>query len=192
MPIKISKVAKDLNIALPTVIDFLQSKGINVDMNPNTRIDDNAYNMLVAQYGNDKVPAKSAERQGKPATAAAPEKNTQKPTDTKEPSGVNGPRVIGHIQLDKHGNPIAPEKPKPAPQEPAPHLRLKQSPNPNRNPSPSLPRSLLPLQNPRLSRNPNPSPLPLPSLSLSPSLNRNPSPSPHRSLPSPKPQSLKL
>lgn len=37
---KISKVAKDLNIALPTVIEFLQSKGINIDMNPNARIDE--------------------------------------------------------------------------------------------------------------------------------------------------------
>ena len=48
--IKISKVAKDLNIALPTVIEFLQSKGINIDMNPNSRIDEDAYNLLVAAY----------------------------------------------------------------------------------------------------------------------------------------------
>ena len=46
--IKIIKVAKDLNIALPTVIDFLQSKGINVDMNPNSRIDEDAYKLLVS------------------------------------------------------------------------------------------------------------------------------------------------
>ena len=53
--IKISKVAKDLNIALPTVIDFLQSKGINVDMNPNSRIDEDAYKLLVSHYGDDKA-----------------------------------------------------------------------------------------------------------------------------------------
>ena len=120
MPIKISKVAKDLNIALPTVIDFLQSKGINVDMNPNTRIDDNAYNMLVAQYGNDKVPAKSTERQGKTTTPSSAEKPAKQAAESQTASETHGPRVIGHINLDRHGNPIAPEKPKVAAPEPKP------------------------------------------------------------------------
>ena len=37
---KISKVAKDLNVALPTVIEFLRKKDITIDDNPNTRVED--------------------------------------------------------------------------------------------------------------------------------------------------------
>ena len=134
MPIKISKVAKDLNIALPTVIDFLQSKGINVDMNPNTRIDDNAYNMLVAQYGNDKVPAKSTERQGKTTTPSSAEKPAKQAAESQTASETHGPRVIGHINLDRHGNPIAPEKPKAAAPEPKPQLKPEPKPEPKPQP----------------------------------------------------------
>ncbi len=35
---KISKVAKDLNVSVPTVIEFLRTKNIEIDDNPNTRI----------------------------------------------------------------------------------------------------------------------------------------------------------
>ena len=51
---KISKVAKDLNVAIPTVIDFLRKKGISIDDNPNARIEDDAYNLLVNEFSTDK------------------------------------------------------------------------------------------------------------------------------------------
>ena len=54
MPTKISKVAKDLNVAIPTVIDFLRKKGISIDDNPNARIEDDAYNLLVSEFKTDK------------------------------------------------------------------------------------------------------------------------------------------
>ena len=38
--IKISKVARDLNVALPTVVEFLRGKDISVDDNPNARIEE--------------------------------------------------------------------------------------------------------------------------------------------------------
>ncbi len=59
---KISKVAKDLNIALPTVIEFLQSKGINIDMNPNARIDESAYGLLMGEYSSDKAEKSKSEK----------------------------------------------------------------------------------------------------------------------------------
>ncbi|PWL60466.1 MAG: translation initiation factor IF-2 [Bacteroidales bacterium] len=158
MPIKISKVAKDLNIALPTVIDFLQSKGINVDMNPNTRIDDNAYNMLVAQYGNDKVPAKSTERQGKTTTPSSAEKPAKQAAESQTASETHGPRVIGHINLDRHGNPIAPEKPKAAAPEPKPQPKPEPKPEPKPQPKPE------PKSEPKPQPKPEPKPQPKPAV----------------------------
>ena len=96
--IKISKVAKDLNIALPTVIEFLQSKGINIDMNPNSRIDEDAYNLLVAAYSSDKAQKSKSEklssdrqkeRAVKPEPKAEPEaKEIKIPTTTIKPKVV--------------------------------------------------------------------------------------------------------
>ena len=43
---KISKVAKDLNVSVSTVIDFLRKKNIEIDENPNTRIEDEVVDLL--------------------------------------------------------------------------------------------------------------------------------------------------
>lgn len=118
--IKISKVAKDLNIALPTVIEFLQSKGINIDMNPNSRIDEDAYNLLVAAYSSDKAQKSKSEklssdrqkeRAVKPEPKAEPEAK-----EIKIPTTTIKPKVVGHIDLDAHGKPVKKSEPEPKPQ----------------------------------------------------------------------------
>ncbi len=52
--IKISKVAKDLNVALPTVVEFLRGKNITVDDNPNARIEEEVVDLLVSAFKSDK------------------------------------------------------------------------------------------------------------------------------------------
>jgi len=99
--IKISKVAKDLNIALPTVIDFLQSKGINVDMNPNSRIDEDAYKLLVSHYGDDKAVKKLDE----PNAEVRQTEKTKEIETKKATINVSAPKVVGHIDLDAHKRP---------------------------------------------------------------------------------------
>ena len=47
---KISKVAKELNIALSTVTDFLRSKNIEVEDSPNARIDEDAEALLKQHF----------------------------------------------------------------------------------------------------------------------------------------------
>ena len=51
---KISKAAKDFNVSIQTVVDFLQKKGITIDNNPNSRIDEQAYDLLVKEYQPDR------------------------------------------------------------------------------------------------------------------------------------------
>ena len=50
MAIKISKVANDLNVGIPTLVEFLQKKGQEVGdaSNLNMRISDEQYEMLVS------------------------------------------------------------------------------------------------------------------------------------------------
>ena len=53
MPTKISKVAKDLNVGVNTAVEFLRKHNVNVDDNPNARIDDEAVELLVKEYSKD-------------------------------------------------------------------------------------------------------------------------------------------
>ncbi len=124
---KISKVAKDLNVALPTVVEFLRGKGIDVDdNNPNARIEDDAVDVLYKEFKTDKDQKQkshqfSNERQQQKdkdketaKSAAAP----QGPAEIKLTSEINKPKILGKIELDRHGNPVKP-KPEPAPAQPA-------------------------------------------------------------------------
>ena len=54
MSIRINKVIKEFNIGLERVVDFLAEKGIAVEANLNTKIDDEAYALLSQAFGADK------------------------------------------------------------------------------------------------------------------------------------------
>ena len=54
MPIRISKVIKDLNVGLDTIVEFLSSKGEKVEQNPNAKITDEQYDLLVEEFDTDK------------------------------------------------------------------------------------------------------------------------------------------
>ncbi len=111
---KISKAAKDLNVGLPNIIEFLRSKGISVDDNPNARIDDSVYDMLVAQFKTDKDLKNkseqfSSERQKeKKAPKEAPKPVEEIKVTVQQPSK---PVVVGKIDLDNIGRPAKPAAP---------------------------------------------------------------------------------
>ncbi|MGM9821594.1 MAG: translation initiation factor IF-2 [Muribaculaceae bacterium] len=112
---KISKVAKDLNISLQTAVEFLQKKDITVDDNPNTRIEDDVVDILVKEFKSDKdLKSKSekfsSDRQQK-REKERPAKPEQ-PEEIKLPSEINKPKILGKIELDAKGNPVA-SKPEP-------------------------------------------------------------------------------
>ena len=51
---RLSKVAKNLNVGLNTLVEFLHKKGITVEANPMTKIEEEQYNLLVAEFSKDK------------------------------------------------------------------------------------------------------------------------------------------
>ncbi len=53
--IKISTVARDLNVALPTVVEFLRGKNITVDDNPNARIDEDVADLLASNSADSRA-----------------------------------------------------------------------------------------------------------------------------------------
>ena len=143
--IKISKVARDLNVALPTVVEFLRGKNITVEEdNPNARIDEEVADLLIKEFESDKNQKNKSQEltntRVKPKAAPAP-----KPAPAPAPTGeikvesqINRPKILGKIELDRHGNPV---RPKPevheAPKAPAAPAMTAASEAPKAAPAPA-------------------------------------------------------
>lgn len=52
--IRLNKVVKDLNVGLSTAVEFLRKKGHVVEENPNFKISEDQYTILVKEFSNDK------------------------------------------------------------------------------------------------------------------------------------------
>ena len=104
---KISTVAKDLNVALTTVIDFLHKKNIQIDDNvsPNTRVDDSVVALLTKEFSQDKdIKKRSAsaiERRGEQRAKAQTTTDPAAAEPVRLKSEANKPRILGKIELDK-------------------------------------------------------------------------------------------
>ena len=62
MSIRLNKITRDLNVGITTVVEFLQKKGFTVEANPNTKISDEQYDLLVKEFSTDKDLKKKTER----------------------------------------------------------------------------------------------------------------------------------
>lgn len=54
MSIRLIKVSKNLNVGINSLVEFLQKKGINIEANPNAKIEEEQYELLIAEFGKDK------------------------------------------------------------------------------------------------------------------------------------------
>lgn len=54
-PKRLSKVAKELNVGISTLVEFLSEKGLEENAKPNTKIDDSTYEALLTQFMPDKA-----------------------------------------------------------------------------------------------------------------------------------------
>jgi len=52
---RLNKVAKEFNISISTIVDFLSTKGMNIDSNPNTKIESDILGILEGEFADDKV-----------------------------------------------------------------------------------------------------------------------------------------
>jgi len=50
---RLSKVARDFNVGISTIVDFLHRKGFDIDTNPNNKISDEAFHLLEKEYKSD-------------------------------------------------------------------------------------------------------------------------------------------
>ena len=122
---KISKIARDFNVALPTLIDFLRKKGITIEDNPNARVDDSVLDIIVKEYQTDRVQKTksdnlSGDRHGKtkerqPEQRQAPEIKNRGPGAARaQGRGTHRSRlaqVYGDIAVGRGGRRACQERP---------------------------------------------------------------------------------
>lgn len=125
--IRVSKVLKEFNIGLGTLVDFLKSKKIEIKASPGTKIDSECYDLIKKEFGKDqilkdqskKIAIKVKEITEKAENEKAESKDEETPveevfikTTLVEPPA---PKIIGKIDID---NINKPSKATPQPVEP--------------------------------------------------------------------------
>src|ERR1700741_3660513 len=53
--LRLSKVAKELNIGLHNIVEFLETHGHHIETNPNAKIDDAQYELLLKEFQSEKL-----------------------------------------------------------------------------------------------------------------------------------------
>lgn len=59
---RLSKIAREFNVGISTIVDFLQGKGETIDSNPNTKVTTEQYDMLLKEYSSDLTIKKESEK----------------------------------------------------------------------------------------------------------------------------------
>lgn len=108
MAIKLSKVCKELNVGLSTAVEFFNKHDVTIAEDPNTRITDEQYMMLVKEYNKDMALKIEAEEQARQRSQKTSEKQAIKEQDeSAEHVHTQGIKIkpVGHINLDSIENP---------------------------------------------------------------------------------------
>ena len=144
-PIRLGKAAGELNVGLSHIIEFLSSKGITIDTNPNTKLDTEQYEMLCAEFAadqalNEKSKGVLTSREKRESLSLGDSKKEEPPVVKEEPAmnveeikrqvaeekapskPESGLKVVGNIDLNalkpkKKVVEAKPEEPKPLPEE---------------------------------------------------------------------------
>ena len=64
-PVRLSKAAREFNLGVETIVDFLASKGIEVERKPNTKLEPEHYALVRANFADEKVAKQKAKQKSK-------------------------------------------------------------------------------------------------------------------------------
>ena len=111
--IRLNKAVKEFNISMSRLVEFLQSKGFEVDANPNAQLEAAAYDVLEAEFAKDGEQRKASQEV---VITKVPEEKLviedNKPEVIKAKSERPETKILGKIVLE-------PKKPEPVMEEPA-------------------------------------------------------------------------
>jgi translation initiation factor IF-2 len=122
---RLSKVAKELNVSIGTITDFLKSKGHQIENNPMAKISEDIYGLLLNEYQSEKA-AKEEAKQITSSTKAKKESISLDP-EAKKPEVKKEEEEI----IIKNVQPVATPTPKPKEKE-----KEKEIPKPEKKEAP--------------------------------------------------------
>ncbi len=103
---RLSKIAKELNVGIANIVEYLGSKGIEIDGRPNTKITPEAYDILKQQFSADVEEHKrstqvaQARREEKEAIRAeVAQKSEKKKSVIKAKADLVGPKMVSKIEV---------------------------------------------------------------------------------------------
>ncbi len=104
---RLSKIAREFNVGISTIVEFLNKKGYEVDPNPNTKITEDIYDILIEEYSADISVKKESDLlslknlRDKKETISINDIDQQKPSqvDVEEEFFIKDPTASGKIDL---------------------------------------------------------------------------------------------
>jgi translation initiation factor IF-2 len=119
---RLNKIAKDLNVGIQTLIDFLQEKGAE-GLNAMSNVSDEQLAMLTREFSQDKSAKQESDRLRSERQSGRERMKDEKKAMLHTPLEevrMAGPKVVGHIDLDAPKRASAPQT---AAQKPQPAMR---------------------------------------------------------------------
>lgn len=96
---RLSKVAREFNVAITTIVEFLESQGIDIEAKPNSKIEPDVYTILNREYGD----AKAEKEESKMVGIHFEERETITIADTKKtdtPKGKEEEVMVTNVGVD--------------------------------------------------------------------------------------------
>ena len=170
MSVRLNKVTKEFNIGLQTAVDFLRKNGYDdVEVSPNSKITEQQYELLQKEFSSDKGLRSEAtqliqHRQEKSKERKEATKQKRQAEEIASAKPKTSYKVVGHIELDKKGNPVRKEEPQASPKAevqaaqpaPAPSLEPKPEEKPTPKPQESKAEKVEPVETPTSQPEPKP------------------------------------
>ncbi|XOV92348.1 MAG: translation initiation factor IF-2 [Bacteroidota bacterium] len=141
---RLSQVARKLNVGSGTILDFLEEKGHPIDSNPNSKITQELFNMLSKEFADSALDKEEASgltigtahtdnmviksnKEAEPETSeddqflikdnSVKEAEAERAETSRSTSRLDGPKVLGKIDLDQKKKPEPPKEEKPIEEE---------------------------------------------------------------------------
>lgn len=123
---RLNKVLRELNISIDRAVDFLESKGIEIEKSPNTKISQEVYNTLSDEFQTDASKREKAQEVSEAKLKEKEELREQREREIEEKqklkaereavvkakAELSGPKQVGKIDLDKKPKTEKEETPK--------------------------------------------------------------------------------
>lgn len=110
--VRLNKITRELNVGISTLVDFLQKKGFEVENNPNAKISEEAYMLLVKEFGDGQdllMPKKEKPRAIETETEPEPVRQQEAPEEPVVSIHQQQFKTLGKIDLDAIAKPKAAE-----------------------------------------------------------------------------------